>query len=321
MAMTFWTREEESRLVRELRDGLTIEDIAAAHQRTPGAVLARTSRMAPEDLDLRTRAQRTEWLREQLLTDPDYDWTASLAATRRRQHEETRANASRHGKAWTQADDEQVLAGVTTGVSIRDLAAQVQRSPKSTARRIYDLVHRDDTTSRTDESGTAAAPAGTSPAAVQTTVREATAAASVVSPSPTPATFAAGVAGLSAHGQPWTEDETGKLLGELGRGLLVDDIAALHQRSVRAINGRAAIVLTQLTGIKHALREDSAAQLCKHLLGAAAAPAGPPALVTDAAPDEMPAATSGQVAVEREAGQQDAINVVRDVLGATVLKA
>ena len=276
MAMIFWTREEESRLVRELRDGLTIEDIAVAHQRTPAAVLARLARMTPADLGLRTRAQRAKWLREQLLAEPDYDWVASLAATRRRQHEETRANAPRSGAVWTQAEDEQVLAATTAGVSIRDLVAQLQRSTKSTARRIYHLAHRDDTESSTARSGAPAAPmTDTACVSVQVPAAASTAVAPAVPPhtararpavvlasptSPAPAA-PAGAVSPSAHGQPWTEEETSQLLEELRHRLAIADIAVAHQRSVRAINGRAASVLTHLTGVKHALQEDSAEQL------------------------------------------------------------
>lgn len=302
MAMTFWTREEETRLVRELRDGLTIEDIATAHQRTPSAVLARLARMTPTDLDLRTRAQRAEWLREQLLAEPDYDWVASLAATRRRQHDETRANAPRSGKVWTQEEDEQVLAAATSGVSIRDLAAQLQRSTKSTARRIYHLVHRDDAESSTARSDAAAAPTVDTtsvPAQVAPAVSNGVAPAVAPRTSPAPAAGAPaastspatqGAVGPSAHGQPWTEEETFKLVEELRQGLPVDDVAAAHQRSVRAINGRAAIVLTHLTGTKHALKEDSTEQLRARLHQRAAA---------------------------EDHGDRDAIAVLREVLGAT----
>ncbi len=270
MAMTFWTPEEETRLVQELRDGLTIEDIATAHQRTPTAVLARTSRMAPEDLDLRTRAERTEWLREQLLTDPDYDWLAPLAATRRRQQQETRAKAPRNGAVWTTAEDEQVLAAVTTGVSIRDLAAQLQRSTKSTARRIHHLAHRDDATA----------------SAVVT------AAQNVPTPVGDPT-----VSVPSAHGQPWSAEETSRLLEELREGRSVADVAEAHQRSLRAIHGRAAGVLSELTGRKHRLAEATTDELRAYLT------------------------KNSNAASTTQLDEQDAVATLREILGATPLDA
>lgn len=271
MAMTFWTSEEEARLVQELRDGLTIEDIATAHQRTPTAVLARTSRMAPEDLDLRTRAERTEWLREQLLIDPDYDWLAPLTVTRRRQQQETRAKAPRNGAVWTAAEDEQVLAAVTTGVSIRDLAAQLQRSTKSTARRIHYFAHRDD----------AMAPA----AAV-------TAAQSAPTPAGDPTVSVPG-----AHGQPWSAEEISQLLEELREGRSVADVAKAHQRSLRAVHGRAAGVLSELTGRKHRLAEATTDELRAYLT------------------------RKGNAVSTTQLDEQDAVATLREIPGATPLDA
>lgn len=289
MAMTFWTPEEETRLVQELRDGLTIEDIATAHQRTPTAVLARTSRLAPEDLDLRTRAERTKWLREQLLANPDYDWLAPLTATRRRQQQETRAKAPRNGAVWTTAEDEQALTAAAAGVSIRDLAAQLQRSTKSTARRIHHLAHRDD----------AAAPAGKPNAPLEAAPTSSTPVdPGLVSAAPgahvSAGTAAANptVSGPSAHGQPWTQAETSALLEQLRQGRSVADIATLHQRSIRAINGRAAAVLTRLTGAKQPLTDDSAEQLRTRLSKS----------------------TTAEVDADR-----DALALLHEVLGATVV--
>ncbi|WP_380162699.1 hypothetical protein [Kineococcus sp. R86509] len=325
MAATLWTRDEETRLVQELRDGLTVDDIATAHQRTALAILARASRMTPDELPADdaqaqtgplTRAQRTEWLREQLHTNPAYDWAAHLGETRRRRYAEVRSLAPRTGAIWTADEDAQVLAATAAGVSNVELAAQLQRSAKSTARRAWRLTQSGEEAASSAtgdvDSRPAAEEAPPGPAS-QTPASQAPTSQILKSPAPwslTPSTTprspevdpvsssprAEAGHSPSAHGQPWTEDETFQLMEELRQGLSADDVAAAHGRSVRAINGRAATVLTHLTGSKHALAQDSAEQLRTRLT--------------------RTATTAGEHDVDRAA-----IAVVHDLLGATQVDA
>jgi len=281
VTIAFWTLEEEARLVRGLRDGLTIDDLAAAHQRTPTAILARAARMTPEETSHLKREQRMEWLREQLLTDRDYDWATALATTRRRQHAEVRALAPHTGAIWTPAEDEQVRAAIHAGTPTSELAAQLKRSRKSTARRLHDL--REDTTQRHAGQQDTGTPSTVSAAESESrTLRptsSSTTAASAATPAATPpaerAPAAAAAVG-SAHGKPWAEEETFMLLEELRQGVPLDEIVTAHGRSARAINGRAATILTRLTDKKYALTDNAAELLRTRLTRSATAgtPAG-----------------------------------------------
>lgn len=349
VAATLWTREEETRLVQELRDGLTVDDIATAHQRSPMAILARASRMTPDELpdglagdDVQaqtrslagsrtgalTRAQRTEWLREQLHTNPAYDWAAHLGQTRRRRYAEVRSHAPRTGAIWTAEEDTQVLAATAAGVPTTELAAQLQRSPKSTARRAWRLTQSQTSAQDRSASGDGevegigddvggigddvgdVVDSRTTPA-TESAAHELNPSALLQTPASN-ASATATVPGASAHGQPWTEDETFQLLDELRRGLSTEDVAAAHRRSVRAINGRAATVLTHLTGSKHALNDSSADQLRTRLTQTASATS------TRSTPNPPMPNTATSSAGQSE---QDALNVLRDVLGATTVDA
>lgn len=358
VAATLWTREEETRLVQELRDGLTVDDIATAHQRSPLAILARASRMTPDELpgdDAQaqaqaqarplTRAQRTEWLREQLHTNPAYDWAAHLGETRRCRYAEVRSHAPRTGAIWTADEDAQVLAAIAAGVPNTELAAQLQRSAKSTARRAWRLTQSqtsaEDPAASSDgnaagtgggdggggvlNSRTTATTGSPAQASKPSALLQAPAADTDTSTDPggaTAGTAARGTAGNassattapgpSAHGQPWTEDETFQLLEELRRGLSTEDVAAAHRRSVRAINGRAATVLTHLTGSKHALSDSSADQLRTRLTQSTGATSNT-ATSNTAQPKTATASA--------EQSEQDALDVLRAVLGATTVDA
>ncbi|NIZ91759.1 hypothetical protein [Kineococcus rubinsiae] len=319
MRIAYWTPEEEARLVRGLRDGLTIDDLAAAHQRTPTAILARAARMTPEETSHLKREQRVEWLREQLLTDRDYDWATALATTRRRQHAEVLALAPHTGAIWTPAEDDQVRAAIHAGIPTSELAAQLKRSRKSTARRLHDL--------RQDTGASSTVSSAESESRTLRPTSSSTIAASAASPAATlPAERAPAAAAAvgGAHGQPWAEEETFALLEELRQGMSVDDVAAVHGRSVRAIHGRAAGILAQLTGRKHALT--NAAELLQARLtqssttttaATTTAAATTAAATTAAAAASATATTSSPPAASTS--DADARALVSTVLGATSL--
>lgn len=325
VTIAFWTLEEEARLARGLRDGLTIDDLAAAHQRTPTAITARAARMTPQETSHLKREQRVEWLREQLLTDRDYDWAGALASTRRRQYAEVLALAPHTGAIWTPAEDDQVRAAIDAGTPTSELAAQLKRSRKSTARRVRDL--RQDTsqpdTSQPD-TGTpstisAAKPAPRTP---QPADRSKTAASAPARAAARPARRApaAGAAVGSAHGQPWAEEETFALLEELRQGMTVDDVAAVHGRSARAIHGRAAGILTQLTGRKHALinaAELLQARLTQSITTITTITTA--ATTTTAAATAAPATATTSSSPVTSTSDVDALALVSTVLGATPL--
>ena len=320
MTIAFWTLEEETRLVRGLRDGLTIDDLAAAHQRTPTAILARAARMTPQETAHLKREQRVEWLREQLLTDRDYDWAAALATTRRRQYAEVLDLAPHTGAIRTPAEDDQVRAAIHAGTPTSELAVQLKRSAKSTARRVRDL--RQDTNQPTTSQPDVGTPSTVTAAEPVSRTSRSTGRSTTAASVPTRAVVppvervpAAAAAVGSAHGKPWAQEETFALLEELRQGMTVDDVAAAHGRSGRAIHGRAAGILTQLTGRKHALTDDAAEQLQARLTQSSTITTASTTTPETATPET--ATTSSPPAADPT--DLKAVALARAVLGATAL--
>jgi hypothetical protein len=121
-----WSHDEDRALVQELRDGLTLEDIAEMHGRTMGAIRSRASCMVPDDEQHPTsRKARIEWLREQL-ADGDYDWQTPL-------HARTKPYS------WNVAEDDQLRNGWENGTPLVELADALRRSEPMLVRRLLQL--------------------------------------------------------------------------------------------------------------------------------------------------------------------------------------
>ncbi|WP_380164662.1 hypothetical protein [Jannaschia sp. R86511] len=147
-----WRRDEDDRLVRGLLDGLTMDELAEAHGRTVGAVSARLSSMAPEPSDPdeagdpaggspvpRGRAKRVEWLREELLADPAYDWRARLTQA---------LGASQ--RQWTAAEDARVTLAWETAERLEDVSIALDVEGHVVVRRLVQLGLADDVVEATD---------------------------------------------------------------------------------------------------------------------------------------------------------------------------
>jgi hypothetical protein len=108
-----WTRAEYERLVDEIRSGLTWEDTAQTHGRTPDAIRARASLLVTETDDtLRSKAKRAEMLRALLADDPNYDWWTPLT---------NNLPAGQH--LWSEAEDEALREAWQERTRLPDLAA------------------------------------------------------------------------------------------------------------------------------------------------------------------------------------------------------
>ncbi|MGI4894308.1 MAG: hypothetical protein ACRYF3_04240 [Janthinobacterium lividum] len=290
MSVMLWTPAEENQLAQELRDGLTVEDIADAHSRTVGAILARAAKMVPIDVESSGRDARVEWLREELLANPAYDWNDAVSAARTRRRDTARVRAPRTGRHWSKDEDAQILDTLRRGAALDDLALHLQRSPYNLSRRIKALT-------RPDQDTTSTPPEGATPA-------------------PTPVTTN-GTDAPPAHGQPWTPQEVERLLEELRSEAPISEIARTHNRSVRAIHGRCAILLGQLSGKRHPLEEQTTHALREQLLSRAPAPA------QHAPPSTGPAPTNSRPAPphQEDDNSRRAVALVADLLGAQPIPA
>lgn len=135
-----WTTAEDERLVRGLLDGLTVDDLAHAHGRTVGAVAARLSHMVPgpsdpDNADVtsepavpRGRAKRVEWLREELIAAPGYDWRAQLTHT-----------LGAYERPWTPEEDARVTHAWETAERLEDVSAAVGVEGHLVVRRLIQL--------------------------------------------------------------------------------------------------------------------------------------------------------------------------------------
>ncbi|NAZ84631.1 hypothetical protein [Kineococcus indalonis] len=190
-----WSPAEDEQLVRELLDGLLVEDIATAHQRTTGAIYSRASRMVPVHPQVPTgRRERVEWLREQLHEQLHADasplpeelqgwsWQESLQARRARRAERTSTSepSSSSGAGDVEAP---APAAPAPAVSTQTLATS---------------------TSNRDAADSGAA----SSRAVGKPVR---------------------------HGKPWTPIEDALLLRGLEQEQSLTRLAGIHQRRARSV--------------------------------------------------------------------------------------
>jgi hypothetical protein len=126
-----WTEGEYEQLVRDLTDGLTLEQIAARLKRTAAGIHSQIRHLVPENTDVGrpvTRG-REEWLRHQLAADPGYDWRTVLRCR-------TDSDAS---LLWTHAEDEQLRAGWRNTTPLSELASQLQMSESAIVRRLSAL--------------------------------------------------------------------------------------------------------------------------------------------------------------------------------------
>ena len=122
-----WTEAQCTQLVSDLRAGLLWPDIAARLERASSAVRTQAARMVPADAVAGgSKAQRVDWLREQLTTDTDYDWRTPL-----------RANTD--GALWLEDDDAQLRAGWQAGTALAQLARQFDCSEEQVVRRLVVL--------------------------------------------------------------------------------------------------------------------------------------------------------------------------------------
>ena len=122
-----WTEAQCTQLVSELRAGLLWLDIAANLERGASAIRTQAARMVPADAVAEgSKARRADWLREQLLTDANYDWRTPL-----------RANTD--GALWLEDDDAQLRAGWHAGTALAQLARQFDCSEAQVVRRLVVL--------------------------------------------------------------------------------------------------------------------------------------------------------------------------------------
>lgn len=136
-----WTRDEDERLVQGLVDGLAVVDLAAVHGRTVGAVGGRLSCMVPEATEIddasavaagtavpRGRAGRVEWLREELLADPGYDWRAQRDQA-----------LGPYQRMWTPEEDARVTHAWETAERLENVSAALQVEGHVVVRRLIQL--------------------------------------------------------------------------------------------------------------------------------------------------------------------------------------
>jgi hypothetical protein len=85
-----WSTEESTRLVENLRAGLSVKDLAALFGRTTGAIKARLARMIPAEEHVYRNAAAA-WLLARFDVEPDYDWHGVLVSrlSQRRQNPAT----------------------------------------------------------------------------------------------------------------------------------------------------------------------------------------------------------------------------------------
>jgi hypothetical protein len=104
-AYEVWSREETAELFQQLRDGLTVDQIAKLHRRTENAVTARADHMVPAaSLELgvpKRRRDRLNWLREQA---EDYDWHTVLSHAKPALSAWSDEQNSRLRQAWNDAE-------------------------------------------------------------------------------------------------------------------------------------------------------------------------------------------------------------------------
>ncbi len=73
-----WTMDEMAVMVRGLRDGRSVQELAVMVRRTPGGVAARLARMIPTEERVH-RFEAANWLVVRFGVEPGYDWRAVLA--------------------------------------------------------------------------------------------------------------------------------------------------------------------------------------------------------------------------------------------------
>lgn len=72
-----WTDSENAALIAFLRNGVVLDDIAAALERSPRAISAQLRYFIPDEVDFKG-VERELWIREQLADG--YDWRAAISA-------------------------------------------------------------------------------------------------------------------------------------------------------------------------------------------------------------------------------------------------
>lgn len=125
-----WSTSEDGALVQGLVDGLTVENLAETHGRTPTAIMSRLSRMVPEPDDPEAAStvtrvpvpagprKRVTWLRDHLSADPDYDWRSRLNETQSpAQRLWTSENDALLTQVWETEDN---LAGVSSTLRVEE---------------------------------------------------------------------------------------------------------------------------------------------------------------------------------------------------------
>ena len=123
-----WTRNDYEQLLHGVLIGLTVEQIAAELQRTPGGVRGQLRNLVPVDAAVKTTRACMDWLRQRLKADPPYDWRAVL-------------NSRSDGpfRLWSDDEEDKLGDGWVRRVPLPKLAKELSVSEPSIVHRIVAL--------------------------------------------------------------------------------------------------------------------------------------------------------------------------------------
>lgn len=121
-----WTDSEYVALIEFLRNGVVLEDIAAAHERSTKAISAQLRMLVPAGADLKA-SERELWLREQLAGG--YGWQAVLIQ-----------NYHADGRHYFTDDDDSALREFWDGrVPLAEMAARLRAPEVHVAKHLVEL--------------------------------------------------------------------------------------------------------------------------------------------------------------------------------------
>jgi hypothetical protein len=124
-----WTWNDFEQLLQGVFNGLSIEQISAELQRTPGAVRAQLPRLVPDDAKIQRNTQALmEWLRRRLTESPEYDWQTVL-----------NSHSDDPYRLWSRAEDELLGDGWNRRIGLPDLAAELQIPEPAIAHHLIEL--------------------------------------------------------------------------------------------------------------------------------------------------------------------------------------
>ncbi|HZX03867.1 hypothetical protein [Kribbella sp.] len=123
-----WTNAHNQQLVDGLRAGLTVDQLAADLDRTPGAIRSRAKLLVPPDAP-RARGQYAIDVLRELLDDPDCPWESALA--------ESLKDFGR--RYWSAADTERLRSAWDAAVPLPELAEEFDVDEPQLIRQLMSL--------------------------------------------------------------------------------------------------------------------------------------------------------------------------------------